>query len=155
MAPAILTPAIRSAWSTASSIARVVASRSTTTPFRTPADGEVPIPVMWTSPSSLGSATITQTLVVPISRPTKAPRFANQVHLRVRLRDGWTVHRGVYSTRTGVLLPLPASSGLAGRPHRLDDDASGEPQIHILDPHTAGGHRLQHLRDEAQTIRDH
>src|SRR5207244_1514296 len=152
MAPAILTPAIRSALSTASSIARVVASRSTTTPFRTPADGEVPIPVMWTSPSALCSATTTQTLVVPISSPTKGSRFANQVHLRVRLRVRWTVHRGIYSTRRRVLLPRARWGRRRSRgSRRTDDDIPREPQIHRLDAQAARRDRVERLRDQLQT----
>src|SRR2546425_8219783 len=155
MAPAILTPAIRSALSTASSIARVVASRSTTTPFRTPADGEVPIPVMWTSPSALCSATTTQTLVVPMSRPTKGSRFANQVHLRVRLRVRWTVHRWFYSTRWGVLLPRERRGERRAREsQRLDDDVPRESQIHPPDAQAAPRDRVERLRDHLQTSHD-
>src|SRR5688572_30113271 len=41
-----------------------------TAPFRSPSDGCVPMPTMSTPPDSLGSPTMAQIFVVPISRPT-------------------------------------------------------------------------------------
>ena len=66
----IVMPAMRSVRSTASSMARVVASMSMTTPLRMPEDGVLPTPAMCTSPSSSASPTTAQTLVVPMSNPT-------------------------------------------------------------------------------------
>src|SRR6185436_7469190 len=64
------TPAISSASSTADLMESTVASRLITTPFRRPLEGQVPNPTMSSPPCSLGSATVTLTLVVPMSRPT-------------------------------------------------------------------------------------
>src|SRR5262249_13511192 len=144
--------AMRSALSTACSIARVVPSRSTTTPFRTPTDKEVPIPVMWTSLSWSGSATTTQTLVVPISSPTRGPRFAKQVHLRVRLGERWTVQRGLYSTCRILLLP-PGGRG-AGSAERPHDNVAGDAQVHRLDHEPARGDRLEYVRNHFQALVD-
>jgi hypothetical protein len=66
-------PDIRSARSTASPKALVVASRSVTTPRRTPVHGTVPTPATCTSPSSSTSPTKAHTFVVPMSSPTRAP----------------------------------------------------------------------------------
>src|SRR6266540_4430595 len=64
----------------ASSIARLieatVASMFTTTPFLSPFDGCVPMPMM-SMPSSVTSPTIAQIFVVPMSKPTRmSPLFA-------------------------------------------------------------------------------
>src|SRR5829696_6755287 len=73
----------------ASSIARLieatVASMLTTTPFRSPFEGCVPIPMM-SMPSSVTSPTMAQIFVVPMSRPTRmSPLFA-MFHLRASPR---------------------------------------------------------------------
>src|SRR5579875_2761813 len=169
-APVIRTPAIRSARSTASSMARVVASRSTTTPFRTPVDGEVPIPAMWTSPSSSWSPTMTQTLVVPMSTPTNGPRLTNRVRLLVRLRDRRSLYRRAYSTRWCVLLPPRGGWGGRrdgvggrrdgvggprgrGRPrHGLHDHAARDPEVHVVDLHAPGPERGEHLGHEGEAL---
>src|SRR5215470_11203382 len=165
IAPATLIPAMRSALSTASSIACVVASRSTTTPLRTPRDGEVPTPVMWTSPSSSGSAMITQTLVVPMSRPTRGPRFANGCTSGCDYRfDEWCnspyLQRTEYfSCRSDVNGAVAqklsrAARGTRGGTHGLHDDAAREAQVNVLDPHPLRSHCVEHVGDLGEAIVD-
>src|SRR5256885_3297786 len=64
-------PAMSSASSTACLIEETQASRLTTTPLRIPREGAEPNPVMSMLPVSRGSAIRTQTLVWPMSSPTR------------------------------------------------------------------------------------
>ncbi len=65
----ISTPAMSSASSWAFLMADVVASRSTTTPFRRPCESAVPIPMISTLRSSVISPMMAATFLVPMSNP--------------------------------------------------------------------------------------
>ena len=70
-ARSIFQPDSRSACSTASGDRADVWSMLTTTPFFSPADGTVPLPMIVSRPSRLTSPMSAQTLVVPTSMPTR------------------------------------------------------------------------------------
>ncbi len=72
-------PAISSASSTARWMDCTVDSILTTTPFFSPRDGWLPMPMISKTPSALISPTMATTLLVPMSRPTsrfRSERFA-------------------------------------------------------------------------------
>jgi len=134
-------PAMRSARSTASSIALMVASRSTTTPLRRPKEGEVPIPTMWTSPSSSTSPAMAQTLVVPISRPATRPFFGtgttpgtSKVRRpgRALPRPGWARRSGAPKGRLSVAISTRQWLLLLRNRARLDDRLVRQAQVDIL-----------------------
>ena len=62
-------PAISSASSIAFFMLETVRSMLTTTPRRKPRDGDVPTPMMSTTPSAFNSPMMAQIFVVPTSRP--------------------------------------------------------------------------------------
>src|SRR3990172_12217808 len=75
-AETILYPLLLSAFSTDSAIDSTVSSMLTTIPLRSPREGLIPTPTIWTSPSRSYSPTSVHTLVVPTSMAAVTLSFA-------------------------------------------------------------------------------
>src|SRR3970040_667211 len=142
-------PAIRSARSTASSIARVVASRSTTMPLRIPEDGTRPTPEICTSPSSSTSPTTAQTFVVPMSSPTMCS-LRDDILLTSSPPPACYIWYGscANSPISCAKIPLSGSVSCPRPGGRLHPHVAGKAQVEVLHAETAVAHGGEQRREQ-------